>query len=243
MVGKNLAKELELFNPDIIDKYKPDVNKISKSQYDFAFICVDTPVSEKSLCDTTEVLNAINENKELMADDGIFIIKSTILPGTTENLRQKTNQRIIFSPEYYGSTQHCNNFEFDFSILGGVKEDCYCVIQLLQEVYDARHHFKVTDSKTAEISKYMLNSWLATKVTFCSQFYEIAQKENRSYEELRELFIMDPRVNPSHTFIYNNHPYWDSHCLNKDVLAIAESQDAEFLKALIDYNNKKKIKF
>ena len=67
----------------------------------------------------------------------------------------------------------------------------------------------------------------------------IAQKNNVDYEELRELFMLDPRVNPSHTFVYRDKDYWSSHCLNKDVPAIAETQDAELLKAVINFNEKR----
>lgn len=248
VVGNNLENEIKSLSPDIIDKYKPEDNKISKSSseegYDLAFVCVNTPfIDEKTPCDYSEVINAINENKDKMKEDGVFVIKSTILPGTTELIKEETKQNVIFSPEYYGSTQHNNNFEFDFTILAGDRGDCIKVVQALQNVYDARHRFHITDSKTAELSKYMENSWLATKVSFCSQFFEIAEKEGVSYEELRELFILDPRVNPSHTFIYRDHPYWESHCLDKDVPAIAISEDAEFLQGVIEYNRKRKKSF
>ena len=86
----------------------------------------------------------------------------------------------------------------------------------------------------------MENCWLATKVSFCNQFYEIANKNGIDYEELRELFILDPRVNPSHTFAYRDHPYWNSHCLNKDVPALAQWADAELIKAVIKFNEKQK---
>lgn len=226
VVGQNLEKELERLSPDIVDKYKVESNKIRKSEYDIAFICVNTPFIEENPCDCSEVVNAINENKDKMKDDGVFVIKSTMLPGTTEKIKKETNANIICSPEYYGSTQHNNNYDFDFTILGGGKEDCIKVVQILQNVYDGRHRFHITDAKTAELAKYMENSWLATKVSFCSQFFEIAEKEGVNYEELKELFILDPRVNPSHTFIYRNHPYWESHCLDKDVPAIAITEDA-----------------
>ena len=232
VVGNNLSKEIEKLQPEIYDKYK-DVDTRTKSNYDIAFICVDTPINGKNLCDTTEVEKAIEEN---IAD--IYVIKSTILPHSTEQLVDKTGKRIVFSPEYYGATQHCNNFEFGFTILGGEKEDCQKVIQVLQSIYDGRHSFRIVDSTTAELAKYMENSWLATKVSFCAQFYQLAKKHGISYEELRELFILDPRVNPSHTFIYDEHPYWSSHCLNKDIVAIAESEDAELLLDIIKFNDK-----
>lgn len=235
-VGRNLAKELSCLEPEIYDKYKPECWNNQNKEYDFAFICVDTPHTDTCLCDLSQIYSALEENN---AD--IYIIKSTVLPGTVEKLKEKyPNKHIVFSPEYYGGTQHCNNFDFNFTILGGEKEDCLKVQQLLQHVYDARHTFHIVDARTAELVKYMENCWLATKVSFCNQFYDIAKKCDINYEELRELFILDPRVNPSHTFVYEDKLYWDSHCLNKDVLAIAETYDAELLKAVINFNEKRK---
>ena len=194
VVGNNLSKEIEKLNPEIYDKYKNKDTR-TKEEYDIAFICVDTPISDDCLCDLTEVKKAIEENTA-----EIYVIKSTIL--------------------------------------GGEKEDCQKIIQVLQQVYDGRHTFRVVNSTTAELAKYMENSWLATKVSFCTQFYQIAKKNDVNYEELRELFILDPRVNPSHTFVYDEHPYWSSHCLDKDVNAIAKSENAELLLDIIEFNNK-----
>jgi len=230
VVGSNLAKELSPLNPETYDKYK-EIDTRTADKYKVAFICVDTPATGDSDCDTTEVKNAIMENEAL-----IYVVKSTVLPGTTERLMRETGKHIIFSPEYYGGTQHCNNYNFDFTILGGEKDACIKVVQVLQKVYDARHQFRITDSKTAELAKYMENSYLAMKVSFCNQFYEIAKKAGVCYEELRELFVLDPRVEPSHTFVYRDHPWWSSHCLNKDVPAIANAYDAKLLQDVIDYN-------
>lgn len=234
VVGSNLARELERLNPEIYDKYK-EIDTRTADKYKVAFICVDTPATADSDCDTTEVKNAIMENEAL-----IYVVKSTVLPGTTERLMRETGKHIIFSPEYYGGTQHCNNFSFPFTILGGEKRDCTVVIQLLQRVYDGRHQFRITDSKTAELVKYMENSFLAMKTSFCQQFFDIAEKAGVCYEELRELFILDPRVGSSHTFVYRDHPYWDSHCLNKDVPAIANAYEAELLLSLIAFNERRK---
>ena len=236
VVGHNLAEELKKLRPHVYDKFKPECNTKEDKRYRLAFVCVDTPITEDKLCHDGEVWNAIRDN-----DADIFVIKSTVLPGVTRAIRAQTGKRVIFSPEYYGGTQHCNNYEFNFTILGGEKKDCIEVIQMLQSVYDGRHTFRMTDSTTAELTKYMENSYLATKVSFCCQFYEIARKLGVEYEELRELFVLDPRVNPSHTFVYRDHPYWDSHCLNKDVPAIAYSEEAELLLAVIEYNEKHKL--
>lgn len=252
-VGKNLQKEIFALNPEIYDKYTSidtrkhewtTVNdKIAKIDYyyDIAFICVDTPLTEtegyKSL-DTTEVANAINEHNA-----SIYVIKSTMPMLMTSMMQIHSGKHIVYSPEYYGATAHCNNFDFNFTILGGDKCDCIKVQQALQNCYDARHTFHITDTKTAELAKLMENTWIATKVSFCNQFYELAESFNLNYEELRELFILDPRVNPSHTFVYRDHPYWDTHCLNKDVPYIADNENAQLLKSIIEFNNKQKDKY
>ena len=233
VVGHNLAKEIAVLNPDVFDKYKCENNSKKEGvTYDVAFICVDTPyISDDNPCDLSQVKEALSEtNAEL------FVIKSTVPVGATAMLKKETGKRIVFSPEYYGGTQHCNNFDFDFTIVGGDKVDCVEVVQLLQDVYDGRHTFRIVDSATAEMTKYMENAWLATKVTFCISFWEMCQKAGISYEELRELFILDPRVNPSHTFVYAKHPYYKSHCLDKDVPSIAAQFNDELLKSVISLN-------
>ena len=230
VVGTNLMRELAALEPDSYDKYK-GVDTRNLGGYRVAFVCVDTPRTDSDPCDATEVRNAIMEN-----DADVYVVKSTVLPGTTERLRDETGKRVVFSPEYYGATQHCNNFGFDFTILGGDEGDCWQVAQLLQRAYDGRHSFRVTDARTAELAKYMENCWLATKVSFCNQFARIAGQAGVRYGELRELFALDPRVNPSHTFVYEDRPYWQSHCLDKDVAAAAEAFDAPLLDAVIAFN-------
>ena len=231
-VGSNLYKEINALKPDVTDKYKG-----LKPKYDFhkiGFVCVDTPYLE-GLVDTTEVYNAVSEN-----NCEIYVIKSTCIVGTVEDIADKTGKKIIFSPEYYGGTQHCNNFKFDFTVLGGDKNDCAEVIQELQKCYDGRHQFRIVDAKTAELAKLMENAWLATKVSFCGAFWNICNKIDINYEELREIFCLDPRVNPSHTFVYNEKPYWDSHCLNKDVPSVANQFNVKFLKNIIEFNREMK---
>lgn len=234
VVGKNLAAEIGKLNPDIYDKYKTEHNSKKSGTYSIGFICVDTPLVN-GICDTSAVEYALAEN-----DCEIYVMKSTVPVGTIDRLKNETGKRIVFSPEYYGGTQHCNNFEFAFTIIGGDRADCIAVQQKLQHVYDARHKFFIVDSKTAEMAKFMENAWLATKVAFCCDFYNACLKAGVEYDILRELFTADPRVNPSHTFVYKEHPYYDSHCLNKDVPSIAHQFDMELIKSVILANENKK---
>lgn len=236
-VGKNIAKEISVLNPDIVDKYKPEyTTKETGKIYDFAFICVDTPfIKNGDSCDIKEVVACIEENPA-----HLYIIKSTCPVGMVDSLMLQGIDA-VFSPEYYGGTQHCNNYQFNFTILGGEKDLCCSVIQLLQDVYDASHRFFITTAKTAELCKYMENCFLATKVSFCNEFYDAANRCGVNYEELRELFVLDPRVNPAHTFVYKDHPYWQSHCLDKDTRAFADQfETLEFMRSVIDYNERRK---
>lgn len=232
VIGHNLEKELSALKPEVYDKYTREGENIPWRRYKLAFICVPTPyVGKANSCDITEVKAAIAEH-----DADLYVIKSAILPGTTDKLRMDTGKRIIYSPEYCGDTVHSRNYDFDFTIFGGDRVDCLKAIQILQRCYDGRHKFRMTDAKTAELVKYMENAFLATKVSFCCQFWEIAKKIGADYPELRELFLLDPRVNPSHTFVDDERPFWDSNCLNKDVAAITDAHDAAFLKSVIAYN-------
>lgn len=109
-VGGNLSRELAVLQPRLYDKYKNIDTRQSGVRYDAAFVCVDTPGAD---CDITEVLASIMEH-----DADVFVVKSTVLPGTTERLARETGKAVIFSPEYYGGTQHCNNFHFPFTTNG-----------------------------------------------------------------------------------------------------------------------------
>lgn len=237
IVGNNLSEELKSINPDIVDKYKPEVNTIRNIHYDLGFICVDTPLKDNTL-DIKEVINSINEY-----DCEIYCIKSTCPVGTVDKLTEVTNKKIVFCPEYYGNTIHSKSYNFDFTILGGKKDYCNEIIDILLPCYDKNHIYKIVEPKLAELVKFMENSFLATKVSFCTSFYNVCQKENIDYDILRELFLLDPRVNPSHTIVYKDSPYWDSHCLNKDVPSIANQYDIEFLKDIIEINDKQKTAY
>lgn len=233
VVGNNLSHELSELNMDVYDKFKPQVNSKQAIKYDFGFVCVDTPLNKDGVVDCSAVRDAVNEN-----DCEIYVIKSTCPVGFVDILKAETGKRIVCSPEYYGGTQHCNNFEFAFTIIGGDKADCVEVQQLLQHVYDARHKFYLTDAKSAAMVKFMENAWLAVKVSFCCDFYRACKKAGINYEDVREMWLADPRINPAHTFVYDESQYFNSHCLNKDVPSVANQFDMDMLKAVLEINSK-----
>jgi UDP-glucose 6-dehydrogenase len=89
----------------------------------------------------------------------------------------------------------------------------------------------------------MENAMLAARVSFCVQFWEIAKAYGVSYPEMRELLLNDERFNRAHTFVYDDHPYWQSHCLDKDLAAIAKASNAPLIKGVIRYNERCKARY
>ena len=238
-IGGRLYREYLKLDPDRYDPRK-GYNEKRNIRYDFAFIATDTPMKEDGSCDLSQIRQAMAET-----DAEVYVLRSTVPPGTTERLREETGKRIVFSPEFYGTTQHCDEktFDFSFTILGGEKGDCNAVVQLLQEVYDARHRFRITDSTTAELTKYMENTMLAARVSLCVQFWEIAKQYGVSYPEMRELLLNDERFNRAHTFVYDEHPFWESHCFDKDLAAIANVSEAPLIEEVIHYNERCKTRY
>lgn len=237
-IGKHMYKEFEKLQPDIYDPFIAEFSTKLNKKYDFAFICVPTDQLPDGSCDTSVVENAVSEtNAE------IIVIKSTLPPTNTDRLMKDSGKNIIFSPENYGVTQHCK-VDPGFVILGGEKDLCEKVANLYAEVKSGYYKIHFTSTVTAELWKYMLNSFLALKVTFCCEFADIAKKYNVCYPELRELFVADDRVGNSHTFVYPDNPYYDSHCFNKDIPALVKfaGEQAPLISCVNHINKERKNK-
>ena len=242
-IGRHVFNEFRKFKDNIViyDKYKKHIeegipySEIDKTHFDYGFICVPTDNNDNNECNTKEVEEAIKKANECCST---IIIKSAIPIGFCNKIH---NSKIVYTPEYWGTTQHSNK-DPNFLVVG-FSDPYYAnkVVQLYTKVKDGGFNFIFTDYKTAELAKYMENAYIATKVTFCNEFYRIADKFGVDYNKLRECFIADDRVNPSHTFVYDDAPYYDSHCLNKDIPALitqCKNKDyiTNFLSA-VDFSN------
>lgn len=238
-IGQHLKEEFRHKNElSIYDKYKVDYSdkKILEKNYDAAFVSVPTDTLPNGEADLTEILDIIPKIKA-----NVIIIRSTIPVGTCEKLYELGHHNIVFCPEHYGMTQHalqCPNF----AILGGPANYRNLAVNVFMTVKNADFHFIFVDWKTAELSKYMLNSYLALKVTFCNEIASFAENIGVNYNQLRECFIQDNRVGTSHTFVYPEKPYYDSHCFNKDIPALLAQADKLNIKLpVIDAMNTENI--
>lgn len=69
------------------------------------------------------------------------------------------------------------------------------------------------------MAKYTLNTFLALKVTYFNEIADCCKKCGVEYDDVRDLVLMDGRIEDSHMWVYENQPYYDSLCFNKDVSA------------------------
>lgn len=237
-IGKHMHQELQGAGTiTIYDKFIAQYSTIPTATFDFAFICVPTDMLPDGSADTSIVQEAVHDVKS-----NIIVIKSTVPVGTCTMLSSMFPEKhIVFSPEYYGTTQHAPQSP-NFVVFAGNPTDCDQVAQLYYKVKTKEFRIHFTDYKTAELAKYMENCFLALKVTFCAEFATIAKEYGISYPQLREIFVLDERMGDSHTFINPEQPYYDSHCLNKDIPAlIAQSDKAHLMKAVSNINKQKRI--
>jgi UDPglucose 6-dehydrogenase len=239
VVGHNMA----LLFPDAAIHDPPkglDAFRDHALRYSIAIVCVPTDMLADGSCDTSIVTQVIDE-----LDADVFLVKSTVPPGTCKRLSETLGKRIVFSPEFFGGTQHANAVDYDFVILGGERPDTDVVAEAYKHIKSGSYRIAKTDWTTAELVKYAENSFLFTKVRFFVEFYHLAQAIGVDVDEFRELLLLDPRIGRSHTFTYRGHPFSRSHCLDKDCPAIVHFAHQHgismpALEAAIEANDKAK---
>ncbi|TAM84003.1 MAG: hypothetical protein EPN47_04135 [Acidobacteria bacterium] len=245
VVGKALAKvfRFERGNSNLViyDKFVRGMNtprrRDALQQCDLVFIAVPTPEGADGRCD----LSAIEEVVSWVAP--VMCVKSTVPPGTVDRLAEQTGKAICFSPEYVGETtwHPLKGIEsHGFIIVGGDQSARQLVVQAYQQFLGPLPHYYITDAKTAELCKYMENAFLATKVAFVNQFYDIAQGLGVDFNELRELWLADDRIGRSHTVVTAERGY-RGRCLPKDMASIIQvarqAGGAPLLEAVDRFND------
>ncbi len=237
----------------VYDPFVNDIKSASKREVnrcDAAIICVPTPISDDGMsCDTSiveELLSWLKVERVL--------IKSTVKPTTTEKLQKKYPKiGIVFSPEFIGEGGYFvpywkyphpqNPLYHDFQILGGREKDT----KFFAEIF-IRHvgpHLKVyrTDSRTAEIIKYTENMFIAVKVTFVNEMYEVCGALGRDWVDVREGWLLDSRISRMFTGVFTDKRGYEGKCLPKDNKALIQSAKdhgytPKFLQAVLASNNR-----
>lgn len=215
----HVGKAMSRIFPDaaIYDKFQPQHDdRAAVMGADLALVCVPTDALSTGRADISIVTEAVK-----WLDSRFICIKSTVPPGTTDYLRAITDKHIVFSPEYEGETPWQRALvDWPYVIAGGSRADANAVLAAFQERLGPQLTYVATDARTAELVKYMENAWLALQVTFAGEMYDIAKAVGADYNQVRELWALDPRVSKWHTLVFEGNRGFAGKCLPKDLAAI-----------------------
>ena len=198
---------------------------------DIIFLSVPTPSNSDGSINLSYVEDALQEISEITSDvaqsmvllDNIILIRSTVTPGTTRKLQQKyQNLNLVFNPEFLTESNHKLDFvNQDRFILGGDLDNTEKVADLFEYRFP-RVPLLQTDYETAELTKYMNNCFLATKVSFLNEMKQISEKCGADWDVAIKGFLMDSRIGQSHYQVPgpDGKLGFGGHCLPKDINAL-----------------------
>lgn len=246
-VGKAYSK---LFPNAIFYNRHGETNRDEINKCDLAIVSVPTKMQEDGSCDTSIVEEVVSWLKT-----PLILIKSTIPPGTTKKLKEKYKKRICHSPEYVGEGGYYIPFweyphptdpqHHTFMIIGGDPQDREDILEIFYPVLGPTKTYYQVDETTSELIKYFENCMIATKVTLCNEFYELARVFGVSYSQVREGLVLDSRQGKMFTTVFKDKRGWSGKCLPKDVSAIISASkkagyQPEFLEEVVKSNKRLK---
>jgi len=214
-----------------------------------AFLCVPTPMKKSGECDLSIVRNALTEisniAKSLSVEDFIVVMKSTVPPGTTDQLNSEySNLDIIFNPEFLTEANATEDYKNQNRIIvGGERPGSTKVKAIFAKAFPKVPIIK-TSSTIAETIKYVTNTFLAMKVSYANEIFQMCQALNVDYDKVIEYARYDDRLGNSHWSVPG--PDGDygfgGHCFPKDIAALQFvaknlNVDSTMLTATINKNN------
>ncbi len=190
---------------------------------DVVFVCVPTPMKRvDGSCDISIVESVLSQINNV-GKDVVVVIKSTIPPTTTEMFNNNFKSiTIVFNPEFLTEANAVQDFENQSKIiLGGPRKGTTPLKQIYRLVFPTTPIIK-TGSTHAEMVKYVTNTFLATKVSFANEIYQVCDKLSLDYDKVVEYATYDDRLGKSHWAVPG--PDGDlgfgGHCFPKDLSAM-----------------------
>ena len=250
IIGVDTDKEkLEKIKNGIVPFYEPKLQsmlrrslnvglKISSNilaikKCNLIFVTVGTPQKRNGEIDLTMIKNVTNKIGKLLSKTKhkpIIIIKSTVIPGTTQNVILPILQRmsrknvgkgfgLLTNPEFLRETMAVNDTLHPHVIVLGGDNDIF--LKKVRRFYSNLHHsvpIVLTNYSTAEIIKYANNSFLATKISFINQIASICEEiPDANIDDVAKTIVLDPRIG---NLFLDAGPGYGGSCLPKDVKAI-----------------------
>ncbi|MAH90728.1 MAG: hypothetical protein CMA11_03065 [Euryarchaeota archaeon] len=192
---------------------------------DMAYIAVPTPANDDGSCDTS----IVEEILDALPDGFIAVIKSTVIPGTTEKLQAVyPSLKLAYSPEFLVERQRLEDFANQkILVVGTIHEEVANLVfeqHKLAGVLVGEQTFHV-GSTEAEMVKYTKNNFYALKVVFANQMHDICKAMGIEWSVISNIIttpqdqpIGDSHLNP----IMGLNRGFGGKCLPKDTLALRE---------------------
>ena len=258
-VKESFKNHFEVFIFDL-DKRKSNVESLNEliSKCRIIFLCLPTPMNlEDGSChlgiieDTLKQVNAQCDESDYYGNEQrTVIIKSTIQPGTTEEWNKDYKcLDIAFNPEFLTEANSVDDFKNQNRIIIGSTRKVGAKIKSIYSKVFPKVPIIKTSATIAEMVKYFTNCFLAMKVSYANELYQICEKLDIDYDKVVEYAVRDERIGSSHLNVPG--PDGDfgfgGHCFPKDLNALihlAEKQglglDINILIATLDTNNRQR---
>ena len=239
IVGRAQARlfaghELVTYDPAVHDTYPgPEI-----AGCDFAVICVGTPQGGDGHADLAGFRAALQRLPENLP----VLIRSTVPPGTTAEIAAGRTWVTAFCPEFMhereGGTWK-ESADVPWLILGGTP----AATGFFRPILEQAHPGDIFEcpATVAELSKYVANIYWAARVTFVNEMAAVCTALGADWQDVREAWLRDERVDPAYTAMGGFPPGFGGRCLPKDLAALAcAAEDAGykpgFLRAVEDAN-------
>jgi UDPglucose 6-dehydrogenase len=225
------------FNEPNVDMWVVDPKKttttlrqLAEAETHITFICLPTPESSDGSVNVT-IVDSVLEELNKYAYDGLVVIKSTITPDHLTRFTEQYDLRIVYNPEFLTEANaHQDFINPPMQILGGVWEEC----EIVERAYVEFSKVKVvptfkTDIVSASLLKYTINSWLATKVSFMNELYQLHKTSGAktSWDQFTDMLQRDKRIGDSHLRVPGPDGQFGfgGHCFPKDTAGLLSYAD------------------
>ena len=240
---KNLREERLSFTTDLAEGIKGA---------QIIFLALPTPPGEDGSADLQYVLKVAEDLGPLLEDYTVIVDKSTVPVGTADKVHAKiaANSKVEFdvvsNPEFLREGVAVDDFmKPDRVVVGTGSERAKEIMETLYSpLVRQGNPIIFMDEKSAELTKYAANSFLATKITFMNEIANLCELLGADVDDVRRGIGTDSRIGKR--FLFAGIGYGGS-CFPKDVQALAKSAadtqyDFSILKSVMSVNENQKVK-
>ena len=201
------------------------------------FVCVPTPITASGALDPTEVWTAIKEIEPLVAVGTIFAVKSTVPPGTCNELAAAFPRVTIASvPEFLVAARPVETFTRpDRVVIGVDSPEAAATLSDLMSVVAPSAPILVLRPIEAELVKLCANAMLATKVTLANELAEVCSRFDVHWPRVKSSVGLDRRIGPDHLDVTGERGFGGP-CLPKDLDGLIHaSRQAGYEPSVLDH--------